>query len=46
VLVRGIVLGRSPNADQFEFLAVALAFSLLFVLALRGALAAARGVRP
>ena len=40
VLIRGVVLGRSLNADQFEFLGVALVFSLLFVLALRGALAA------
>ena len=40
VLIRGIVLGRTLNADQFEFLAVALVFSLLFVLAFRGVVAA------
>ena len=38
VLIRGLVLGRSLNGDQFEFLGVALVFSLLFVLAFRGAL--------
>ena len=37
VLIRGVVLGRSLGADQFEFLAVALVFSLVFVLALRAA---------
>ena len=40
VLIRGIVLGRSLDADQLEFLGVALVFSLLFVLALRSALSA------
>jgi hypothetical protein len=38
VLVRGIVLGRSLDGDQLAFLGIALAFSLLFVLALRSAL--------
>jgi DUF3054 family protein len=40
VLIRGLVLGRSLNADEFAFLGAALAFSLLFVLALRGGLTA------
>jgi hypothetical protein len=37
VLIRGVVLGRSLGAGQFEFLGVALVFSLIFVLALRAA---------
>lgn len=40
VLIRGLMLGRSLDADQLEFLGVALVFSLLFVLVLRSALAA------
>ena len=40
VLIRGLVLGRSPNADEFAFLGVALVFSLLLVLALRSGLTA------
>jgi hypothetical protein len=38
VLVRALVLGRSLDDDQLAFLGVALAFSLLFVLALRSGL--------
>ena len=38
VLIRGVVLGRSLDGDQFAFLGIALAFSLLLVLALRSAL--------
>jgi hypothetical protein len=38
VLIRGLLLGRSANADQFEFLGVALVFSLVFVLGFRLAL--------
>ena len=41
VLIRGVVLGRSLGADQFEFLGVALVFSLIFVLALRAAVTTA-----
>src|SRR5712671_4836611 len=42
VLVRGLVLGRSPDSDQVVFLGVALVFSLLFVLALRSGLTVLR----
>ena len=38
VLIRGVVLGRSLNGDELAFLGVALVFSMLFVLVLRGAL--------
>ena len=38
VLIRGVVLGRSLDGDQLAFLGIALAFILLFVLALRSAL--------
>ena len=40
VLIRGVVLGRSLDGKELAFLGVALAFTLLFVLALRGALIA------
>jgi hypothetical protein len=40
VLCRGLLLGRSFDGGQVTFLVVALVFSLLFVLALRGAFAA------
>jgi Protein of unknown function (DUF3054) len=41
VLVRAVVLGRSLNGDQAVFLVITLAFTLLFVLASRTALALA-----
>jgi hypothetical protein len=41
VLVRALVLGRDFDGDQAVFLGIALAFTLLFVLACRAALAAA-----
>jgi hypothetical protein len=40
VVVRALVLGRSANGHEAAFLGVALAFTLLFVLALRAAVAA------
>jgi DUF3054 family protein len=40
VAVRALVLGRPANAHEAAFLGVALAFTLLFVLALRAAFAA------
>jgi hypothetical protein len=40
-LVRALVLGRSLNAKEASFLAVALVFTLLFLVLLRGALALA-----
>ncbi len=38
VLVRALVLGRALNGHEGAFLGVALAFTLIFVLALRAAL--------
>lgn len=40
--LRALVLGRAPDGRQAAFLGVALAFTLLFVLALRVALAQLR----
>ena len=40
--LRALVLGRAPDGRQAAFLGVALAFTLLFVLALRAALAQLR----
>ena len=37
ILIRGIALGRSPDSDQAVFLAITLAFTLLFVLCWRAA---------
>jgi hypothetical protein len=46
VVLRGLVLGRSPDGDQLAFLIVTLVFSLIFILGLRRVLAgvALRGV--
>jgi len=38
LLIRALVLGRALDGDQAVFLGIALAFTLLFVLALRTAL--------
>ena len=48
VLIRAVVLGRSPNGKEAGFLAVALTFTLLFVVALRlvVGLVSARTGRP
>jgi|SRR4051812_14482606 uncharacterized membrane protein HdeD (DUF308 family) len=35
IVIRGIALGRSPDGDQAVFLAISLAFTLLFVVAWR-----------
>src|SRR5580765_6266343 len=35
VLIRGLVLARSPDGDQLAFLIVTLVFSLIFILGLR-----------
>ncbi len=42
VLIRAAVLGRSLNGSELAFLGVALVFSFLFVLLLRGAVTAMR----
>jgi len=39
VVIRALVLGRSPNGREAAFLGVALAFTLLFVVVLRVAVA-------
>jgi hypothetical protein len=44
VALRALVLGRSPDGREAAFLAVALTFTLLFVLALRAVLAFASHV--
>jgi hypothetical protein len=35
VVIRGLLLGRSPDGDQLAFLIVTLVFSLVFILGLR-----------
>jgi hypothetical protein len=40
ILLRALVLGRELDSDQAVFLAIALAFTLLFVVGARAALAA------